>query len=53
MAVISYKKAIDLNPNFSTSHDMLIKFAKDTNNKKLYDEALIQAQKDIPGYNFE
>ncbi len=51
-AINSYKKAIALNPYYGISHKMLIQFAKDTNNKKLFDEALLQAKKDIPGFNF-
>jgi O-antigen ligase len=52
-AVESYKKAIALNPNFIISHKIFIQFASDIRDKKLYEEALIQAKKDIPDYNFD
>ncbi len=49
-AVDAYKKGIAINPNLDVSHNMLIKFAKDTNNNKLYEESLSQAVKDIPDF---
>ncbi len=52
-AIDTYKKAIDLYPALGTSHAMLLQFAKDTKDKKTYDEALIEAKNNIPDFNFE
>ena len=51
--VDSYMKAIALNPTLPTSHRMFINFAKDLGNKKLYDDAMKEAEKDIPGFKLE
>ncbi|MCX6755658.1 MAG: O-antigen ligase family protein [Candidatus Nomurabacteria bacterium] len=48
--VDSYNKAIAVDASIPDSHQLLLKFAKGTGNQKLYDQALTQAQKDIPGF---
>ncbi|HAE36464.1 MAG: hypothetical protein UR85_C0005G0028 [Candidatus Nomurabacteria bacterium GW2011_GWF2_35_66] len=45
-----YKQAIDLDPSVSASHKLLIQFAQAIRDQKLYNEAIIQAEKDIPGF---
>jgi O-antigen ligase len=45
-----YKKAIALDPSIPNSHTFLIKLAKIIGDQKLYDEALAQAERDIPGF---
>jgi O-antigen ligase len=45
-----YNKAIALDPSIPNSHILLIKFAKIIGNEKLYNEALSQAENDIPGF---
>ena len=47
-----YQKAIDVGPTVPQSHQFLISFAKLANDQKLYSSALLQAQKDIPGFVF-
>jgi len=37
-------------PSFPDFHQLLINFAKATGNQKLYNDSLLQAQKDIPGF---
>lgn len=51
-AEIAYRQAIAIDPSVPPSHDMLISFARTIMNKKMYDDALIEAQRDIPGYKF-
>lgn len=51
--VDSYKKAVAIEPSVPNSHNMLIRFAKESGNQKLYNESLLQAQKDIPGFEFK
>lgn len=46
----SYKKAIAIDPQVSASHKLLIQFAQAIRDEKLYNEAIIQAEKDIPGF---
>lgn len=45
-----YKKAIELDRKVPASHILLIKFAKNIGDIKLYNESLLQAQNDIPGF---
>jgi len=52
-AVESYKKGIALNPSFILSHKIFIQFASDIRDKKLFEEALIEAKRDIPNYDFD
>jgi hypothetical protein len=47
-----YQKAIDVGPTVPQSHQFLINFAKYINDQKLYNDSLLQAQKDIPGVYF-
>ena len=51
--VDSYKKAIALDPRIPESHRLLLNFAKNTENKKLYGEALAEALKNIPDFKLE
>jgi len=46
----SYEKAIALDPTIPESHQLLIKFAQEIGNQKLYADALSGAQKAIPGF---
>ena len=46
----AYKQAIAIDPGVDVSHELLIKFAQTFNLPKLYNEAIIQAEKDIPGF---
>jgi O-antigen ligase len=45
-----YKEAIAIDPKVSASHKLLIQFAGAIKDQKLYNEAIIQAEKDIPGF---
>ena len=47
-----YQKAIDVGPTVPQSHQFLISFSKWVNDQKIYSSALLQAQKDIPGFIF-
>ena len=47
-----YQEAIALDPSIPASHQFLIKFAQAISDQKLYASALLQAQKDIPGFIF-
>jgi O-antigen ligase len=46
----SYKEAIAIDPTFASSHKLLIQFAQIIGDQKLYNESIIQAEKDIPGF---
>jgi O-antigen ligase len=46
----AYKEAIALDPTIPISHKLLIQFAEASGNKKLYDEALASAKKNIPDF---
>ena len=46
----TYKNAIALDPSIPESHKLLIKFAAGTKNTQLYNEAMTEAVKDIPGF---
>lgn len=46
----AYKEAINIDPSVSASHKLLIQFAAAIRDPKLYNEAIIQAEKDIPGF---
>jgi hypothetical protein len=46
----SYEKAVEIEPTVPNSHRLLILFAKNMGNKKLYEELLLRAEKDIPGF---
>ncbi|MCC6323478.1 hypothetical protein IT400_01660, partial [Candidatus Nomurabacteria bacterium] len=48
----AYKDAIAIEPKVESSHKLLILFALSNHDQKLYDEALNQAKKDIPGFVF-
>jgi len=49
-AEAEYRQAIALDPSIPVSHKNFIQFANTIGNKKLYDEALAEAKKDIPGF---
>ncbi|MCX6754463.1 MAG: O-antigen ligase family protein [Candidatus Nomurabacteria bacterium] len=46
----AYKKTISLDPSIVSSHVRLIQFAAIIKDQKLYNEAIIQSEKDIPGF---
>jgi hypothetical protein len=48
--VSAYKKGIALDPNLAPSHQILIGFLRDIGEQKQYQSALLEAQKDIPGF---
>ncbi len=49
----TYKKAIAIDPSIPDSHSMLIKVARIIKDKRMYDEAIAQAEKDIPNFQFK
>ena len=49
----AYQKAIAVNREVRSSHVLLIQFAQALGNKKLYNEALTQAEHDIPGFKLQ
>jgi hypothetical protein len=46
----AYEKGIAIDPTLPISHKLLLQFLQGIGNKKLYTEALLRAQKDIPGF---
>ncbi len=51
-AQAAYEKAISIDPSIPISHTLLIQFAEGLGNKKLAQQALAQAEKDIPGFTY-
>ncbi len=49
----AYREAIALDPTLKASHRLFINFAKIIGNTKLYQEALADAQKAIPGFSVD
>lgn len=48
----TYQKAIAIDPSVPFSHNILIIFAQNIGNKKLYNESLLKAKQDIPNFSF-
>ena len=46
----TYEKAIAIDPSIPFSHNLLITFAKNIDNQKLYDESLLKARQSIPDF---
>ena len=46
----AYRDAIAIDPSIKVSHTFFINFAKNKGDQKLYQQAIDQAQKDIPGF---
>ena len=51
--VDSYKKAIVIDPTIPETYRLLLNFAKGTNNQKLFDDTLKDAEKNIAGFKLE
>ncbi len=49
----AYKQATLVAPRNSSPYNLLLNFAKITGNQKLFDETLIQAKQNMPGYEFK
>ena len=50
--VDTYKKAVAVDPSIPDSHQLLLNFARGTGNQKLYNDSLLEAQKDVPDIVF-
>ncbi|MFA6393171.1 MAG: hypothetical protein WCW54_03745, partial [Candidatus Paceibacterota bacterium] len=48
--VNTYEKAIAIDPSIPFSHNLLITFAKNIGNQKLYDDSLVKAKQSIPDF---
>ncbi len=51
--ITAYQKGINIDPTLPVSHRLLLQFVRGVGNQKLYNEFLINAQKEIPGFVME
>ncbi len=49
----AYKESIRVAPNIRSSYNLTLQYAQVVGNKKLFDEILIQAKENIPGYELK
>jgi len=49
----AYRDAIAIDPTFPSSYKLLLRFAQAFGNQKLYNEIILQAEKNIPGFSMK
>lgn len=51
--IAAYQQGIKIDPTLPVSHKLLLQFLQGIGNQKLYKEALLNAQKEIPGFSMQ